>query len=116
MHSFLVEALQLLVTFLADEDPTLISNVQAALRHLLNTKPGQLALADLGALQKAEAAVFTPLHPLASPAPATGCALTPPLCNTGTSKPITPLMHAYPWFAADERAQGSHNEFLQEGC
>ncbi len=68
MHSFLVEALQLLVTFLADEDPNFISNVQSALRHLLNTKPGQLALADLGPLQKAEAAVFIPLQPLANPA------------------------------------------------
>ena len=77
MHSFLVEALQLLVTFLADEDPTFISNVQSALRHLLNTSPGQQALAELGALQKAEAAVFIPLHPIASPAPATGYASPP---------------------------------------
>ncbi len=67
MHSFLVEALQLLVTFLADEDPNFISNVQSALRHLLNTKAGQLALAELGVLPKAEAAVFIPLHPLANP-------------------------------------------------
>ena len=91
MHSFLVEALQLLVTFLADEDPTLISNVQAALRHLLNTKPGQLALADLGALQKAEAAVFTPLHPLASPAPATGCAPYSPTLQHGHLKAHHPF-------------------------
>ncbi len=61
MHAFLVEALQLLVTFLADEDPTLILCVQNALRHLLDTKPGQLALTDLQALQRAEASVFIPL-------------------------------------------------------
>lgn len=61
MHAFLVEALQLLVTFLADEDPTLILCVQNALRHLLDTKPGQLALADLQPLQRAEASVFIPL-------------------------------------------------------
>ena len=77
MHSFLVEALQLLVTFLADEDPNFVSNVHSALRHLLNTKAGQLALAELEALQKAEAAVFVPLHPFAHPAHATGYVCLP---------------------------------------
>lgn len=72
MHSFLVEALQLLVTFLADEDPILISNAQNALKHLLNTKAGQLALADLKPLPRAEAAVFIPQHPLAQPVLPTG--------------------------------------------
>ena len=65
-HSFLVEGLQLLVTFLADEDPVLISNAQLALRQLLNTKPGQLALADMEAAQRAEAVVFTPSKPMTS--------------------------------------------------
>ena len=66
MRSFLVEALQLLVTFLADEDPVLISNAQLALRQLLSTKPGQLALADIEAAQRAEAAVFISSKPMTS--------------------------------------------------
>ena len=56
--------MQLLMTFLADEDPVLISNAQLALRQLLSTEPGQLALADMEAAQRAEAAVFTPSKPI----------------------------------------------------
>ena len=92
MHSFLVEALQLLVTFLADEDPSFISSVHSALRHLLNTKAGQLALAELEALQKAEAAVFIPLHPLASPAHAKGYAWLPSPCKRCTTQLSQPIL------------------------
>ena len=96
MRSFLVEALELLVTFLADEDPVLISNAQLALRQLLNTKPGQLALADMEAAQRAEAAVFTP------------------------SKPITPTPAHHPGYASSKhsnspmRTRGLPQDLVQE--